>query len=107
MTRRSAAVLRPLSLRDLPSPGARLLALGIGAALVAGPAMAQDASATEEASVELDTLNVEDRAADQHRRETAIHPNSQQAEVLGFRRADEAFQDDRALRTVAEHEELA
>ena len=53
MTRRSAAVLRPLSLRDLPSPGARLLALGIGAALVAGPAMAQDASATEEASVEL------------------------------------------------------
>lgn len=64
MTRRSAAVLRPLSLRDLPSPGARLLALGIGAALVAGPAMAQDASATEEASVELDTLNVEDRAAD-------------------------------------------
>ena len=64
MTRRSAAVLRPLSLRDLPSPGARLLALGIGAALVAGPAMAQDASATEETSVELDTLNVEDRAAD-------------------------------------------
>ncbi len=64
MTRRSAAVLRPLSLRDLPSPGARLLALGIGAALVAGLAMAQDASATEEASVELDTLNVEDRAAD-------------------------------------------
>jgi hypothetical protein len=41
-----------------------LLALGIGAALVAGPAMAQDASATEETSVELDTLNVEDRAAD-------------------------------------------
>lgn len=64
MSRRSAAVLRPLTLRHLPAPGARLLALGIGAALAASPVAAQDATQAEEESVELDTLKVEDRAAD-------------------------------------------
>ena len=64
MTRRSTAVLRPLSLRDASSPRTRLFALGIGAALIAGPALAQDDEADDEGSVELDTLRVEDRAAD-------------------------------------------
>ena len=64
MTRRSASVLRPLSLRDGATSGARLLALGISAALLAGPAIAQDGASDDEESVELDTLRVEDRAAD-------------------------------------------
>ncbi len=45
MTRRIAAVLRPLNLRDCASPGSRLLALGIGTALLAGSAHAQDDAA--------------------------------------------------------------
>ncbi len=64
MTRRIAAVLRPLNLRDCASPGSRLLALGIGTALLAGSAHAQDDAGADEASIELDTLRVEDRAAD-------------------------------------------
>lgn len=64
MTRRSSTVLRPLSLRDASASGTRLLALGIGAALIAGPVLSQDEAASDDASVELDTLRVEDRAAD-------------------------------------------
>ncbi|MBL0029536.1 MAG: TonB-dependent receptor [Rhodanobacteraceae bacterium] len=64
MTRRSASVLRPLSLRDGATSGARLLALGISAALIAGPAIAEDGASDDEESVELDVLRVEDRAAD-------------------------------------------
>lgn len=51
------AILRPLSLRAKSAS----LSIGLGAALLAGPAMAQSSEPEE---VELDTLRIEDKAAD-------------------------------------------
>lgn len=57
MTRRSN-IKRPLSLRRTSS------ALAAGAAILAAPALAQDQAAGDEEEVQLDTLRIEDRAAD-------------------------------------------
>jgi catecholate siderophore receptor len=62
MNRTSSAIHRPISLR---AKGAGL-AIGMGAALLAGPALAQPAQSqpSEPEEVELDTLRIEDKAAD-------------------------------------------
>ncbi|WP_417482789.1 TonB-dependent receptor [Maricaulis sp.] len=66
MTRQSPAIRRPASLRPATSrkTGSQkaMLALGASALLLGGQAMAQDAS--EEGTLELDTLRIEERTLD-------------------------------------------
>lgn len=57
---RASATRRPRSLRDAAHP----LAVGLGAALWVAPVAAQDAGAQTEGEVELETLKIQDRAAD-------------------------------------------
>ncbi len=57
MRNSKSAILRPVSLRQKRAG----LALGMSAALLAGPALAQSAEPEE---VELETLRIEDKAAD-------------------------------------------
>lgn len=57
MTRSKQGVLRPASLRQ----GTAAMALGLSAAMIATPSLAQQAQQDE---VELDTLKIEDRTAD-------------------------------------------
>lgn len=64
MNHRSDAIRRPQSLRDVSRRAPRLLAIGIGAALIAGTGQAAENTTDDEADVSLDTLRVEDRAAD-------------------------------------------
>ena len=67
MTRTSPAIRRPVSLRTISAPKAghhnkAMLALGASAMLLGGQAMAQQTS--EEGTLELDTLRIEERTLD-------------------------------------------
>ncbi len=66
MKKHDSAILRPVSLRQIGRGGAATLALGVSAALLASPALAQNAAAqsAEPEEVVLDTLKIEDRTAD-------------------------------------------
>ena len=68
MTKLRQGVIKPVSLRSTSRSKASAMALGIGAALLATPALAQSAEPDE---VELDTLRIEDKAAD-------VNPYTQQ-----------------------------
>ena len=61
MTQPRQGTIKPISLRRAPPGTTATLALGLGAALLATPALAQSAEPDE---VQLDTLRIEDKAAD-------------------------------------------
>ncbi len=63
MSKISTGVIRPATLRALNPAKRTAAAIGLGAALLAGPALAQQAQQDDE-EVALETLKIEDRTAD-------------------------------------------